>query len=49
MIIDEELKFRKHATTAVSNANQILGIIRRSFELLDSVTLALLFKTLVPN
>ena len=47
VIIDEELKFRKHAATAVSKANQILGIIRRSFELLDSVTLPLLFKTLV--
>ena len=47
VIIDEQLKFRKQAAVAVSKASQILGVIRRSFELLDSQTLPLLFKTLV--
>ena len=47
VVIDEELKFRKQAATAIKKAKQILGIIRRSFELLDAQTLPLLFKTLV--
>ena len=47
VVIDEQLKFKKQAATAISKANQILGIIRRSFELLDIQTLPLLFKTLV--
>ena len=47
VVIDEELKFRKQAAMAVSKANQILGVIRRSFELFDADTLPLLFKTLV--
>ena len=47
IFIDEHLKFRRQAAAAVAKANQILGIIRRSFELLDTQTLPLLFKTLV--
>ena len=45
VVVDEQLKFRMQAATAISKANQILGIIRRSFELLDVQVLPLLFKT----
>ena len=45
--IDTELKFREHASSAVSKATQILAVVRRSFALLDETTLPLLFKTLV--
>ena len=45
--VDCELKFREHTAAAVSKASQILAVIRRSFECIDSVTLPLLFKSLV--
>ena len=45
--MDVELKFRKHAATAVSKASQVLAVIRRSFMVLDRTTLPLLYKTLV--
>ena len=47
IIIDSKLKFHQQTAAAVSKANQILGIIRRSFKCLDCNTLPLLFKTLV--
>ena len=47
VLIDGSLKFRKQAAAAASKANQILAVIRRSFELLDETTVPLLFKTLV--
>ena len=47
VIMEEDLKFRKQAAAAVSKASQILAVIRRSFAILDSTTLPLLFKTLV--
>ena len=45
--VDTALKFRKHAASAAAKANQILGVIRRSFELLNVITLPLLYKALV--
>ena len=45
--IDTSLKFRKQAAAAASKANQILAVVKRSFELLDESTVPLLFKTLV--
>ena len=45
--IDSDLKFRGQAACEVTNASQIMSLIRRSFELLDCVTLPLLYKTLV--
>ena len=45
--VDTDLKFRKQSAAAVAKASQILGVIRRSFELIDRTTLPLLFKTLV--
>ena len=47
VFVDEQLKFRKQAATAISKGNRVLGLIRRSFENLDRETLPLLFKTLV--
>ena len=47
VIVDASLKFRRQAAAAVAKANQILAVIRRSFELIDEFTLPLLYKTLV--
>ena len=32
ILIDSNLKFRAHVRTVVSKANQMLGIIKRSFD-----------------
>ena len=45
--VDCDLKFRKQGACAVAKATQVLSLIRRSFELLDLVTLPLLYKALV--
>ena len=45
--IDAKLNFEKHIQTQVIKANQIVGIIRRSFKYLDFKTFCLLFKSLV--
>ena len=47
ILVDTSLKFRRQAAAAVAKANQILAVIRRSFELIDELTLPLLYKTLV--
>ena len=39
LLIDDELKFHKHTAAAIKKANGILGIIRKSFALRDSVNL----------
>ena len=45
--VDEHLKFRRQAAAAANKANQILGLIKRTFIHLDSCTLPLLYKALV--
>ena len=45
--IDNELKFHKHVSLAVSKANQMLGIAKRTFSELDKETLTTVYKTLV--
>ena len=45
--IDSELKFKQQAARAISKANQILAVIRRSFCRIDAITLPILFKSLV--
>ena len=45
--IDSELKFREQASSAVAKATKILAVIRRSFALMDKVTLPMLYKSLV--
>ena len=47
VLIDDALKFHKHTAAAIKKANGILGIIRKSFALHGSVTLPLLYKSLV--
>lgn len=47
IFIDDKLKFRKQAAAASNKGNQVLGVIRKSFEHLDKKTVPLLFKTLV--
>ncbi|XP_071160820.1 uncharacterized protein [Mytilus edulis] len=44
--IDSKLKFDKHIQTQVNKANQLVGIIRRTFKYLDYKSFCLLFKAL---
>ena len=45
--VDAELKFRRQAAAAVSKASKVMAVMYRSFQLLNSLTLPILFKTLV--
>ena len=45
--VDSHLTFEKHMATQINKANQMVGIIRRSFKYMDYATFALLFKALV--
>ncbi len=44
VLIDEELKFHKHVSAAVSKANQTLGIMKRTFNTLDMELLPIVYK-----
>ena len=44
--MDNELKFHKQTAAAVKKANSSLGIIKKSFAMLDGSTLPLLYKSL---
>ena len=41
------VKFRKQAAIVAAKANQVLAVIKRSFELIDACTLPLLYNALV--
>ena len=45
--IDRNLTFEKHIQTQINKANQILGLMRRTFLHLNNRTFSLLFKALV--
>ena len=47
IIVDTNLKFVQHINTKVKKANQMLGIIKRSFSFMDKEMLLILFKSLV--
>ena len=47
VIIDKELRFHKQAAAAVKKANSRLGLIKKSFAVLDETTLPLLYNSLV--
>ena len=47
LIVDNNLKFEKHVTSKVNTANKVMGLIRRSFDFLDSEMFAKLFKAMV--
>ncbi len=42
--IDEELKFHKHVSAAISKANQTVGIVKRTFDTLDKELLSVVYK-----
>ncbi len=44
VLIDEELKFHKHVSAAVSKANQTLVIVKRTFDTLDMELLPIVYK-----
>ena len=45
--VDNKLRLRNHAEIAAAKANKILGLIRRSYEYLDAVSLKSLYTSLV--
>ena len=47
IIVDKNLKFHSQAASAASKANQILGVVRRSFANLTVQSLPMLYKSLV--
>ena len=47
VLFDDELKFHRQAAAALKKANTVLGMLKKSFVLLDEVTLPLLYKSLV--
>jgi len=47
VIWDEDLKFREELANRVQKANNIMGVIRRTYVYLDENTFTLLFKSLV--
>ena len=47
VLVDKDLKFRRQAAAAANKANQILGVIKRTFVHLDLHMLPLLYKALV--
>ena len=47
VIIDDKLKFHIHTATATKKANQILGIIKKSFLTIYAKTIDMLYKSMV--
>ena len=47
IVFDDQLKFHHHTTQVTTKANRVLGLIKKSFEYLDSTMLTCLFNTLV--
>ena len=47
IIIDEDLKYHVHSTSATKKANQVLGIIKKSYVTRDANTIATLYKSMV--
>ena len=45
--VDNKLRLRDHAEIAAAKANKILGLIRRSYDYLDAVSLKSLYTSLV--
>ena len=47
VVIDESLKFHIHAASASKKANQILGVIKKSYTSRDETTIGTLYKAMV--
>ena len=46
ILIDDELKFHKQIAATTKKANDVLGLLKKSFTLLDKITLPLLYTNL---
>ncbi len=44
VLIDDELKFHKYSSAAISKANQNMGIVKRTFDTLDKELLCIVYK-----
>ena len=47
VMVDDELKFHVHTAAATKKANQILGVIKRTYQTRDANTISTLFKSMV--
>ena len=47
VIVDDAIKFHKQTAAAVKKANTILGLVRKSFAVLDNNTVPALYKSLI--
>ena len=47
VIVDNQLNFKEHVSTAVNKGNRVLGVIRRSFNTGDPTTFMKLYKSIV--
>ena len=47
VIIDDKLKFHDHTAKAAKKANQILGVMKRSYNTRDKMTMCTLYKAIV--
>ena len=47
VIVDDQLKFHEHTAVAAKKANQILGLIKKSYSSRDPYTITTLYKTMV--
>ena len=47
VLLDNELKFHKQTAAAIKRLNSVLGLIKKSFTLVDVSTLPRLYKSLV--
>ena len=47
VIVDDELKFHTYTATATKKANQNLGVIKKSYQTRDAVTISTLYKAMV--
>ena len=47
ILFDSQLKFHDHTAQVTTKANQVLGLIKKSFDYLDPIMLTQLFSTLV--
>ena len=45
--VDSELKFHHHSSNVTNKANQVLGIIKKSFTYFDNYMFPLLYKSLI--